>query len=381
MIRVRADWDAVVVGAGPAGSAAALALARGGASVLLVERSSFPRWKVCGACLSPGALSSLSALGARDVAENASAVPLDGMTLHHGGREARLRLRGWAALSRAALDMALVREAQRAGASFRSAARARLGMTDADARVVRLTTPGEEAEVRARVVIDATGLGRGLAEDGQRTTDAAPGARVGIGVQLDAPDYPIDSGELHMVVGRSGYVGLVRVEDGSLNVAAAVDAPQLRSAEPARLVAGILREAGLPPLPAAGVDRWRGTPRLDRSGDHFGAHRLLRLGDAAGYVEPFTGEGIGWALDDGRVAADIAQRIVDGATDGALAAWTRYRTRRRSAERICRVVASGLRRPWMVSAAFSAIRASPRIAEPWVRRVGRSRVDLAPARP
>jgi flavin-dependent dehydrogenase len=380
-------WDAVVAGAGPAGAAAALALARAGASVLLVERSAFPRWKVCGACLSPGAQSSLEALGASDLAVRSGAVPLADIRLRHRGGVARLPLEGWRALSRTTLDTELVHEAERAGVTFWCPARARLGQVDHDAYLVRVTKRGseeDEIEVRARLVADATGLGRGLDEDGHATTVPAAGARIGIGAELDAPDYPVARGELHMAVGRFGYVGLVRVEDGRLNVAAAVDAPALRSGTPELVARGILSEAGLPPLPATASHGWRGTPQLDRSGEDSGAARLLRLGDAAGYVEPFTGEGIGWALGDGRAAADVALALLQASTPAsvaaALATWKQYRTdRRATAERLCRVLSRGLRRPWMVSLALATIRSAPRLALPLVRRAGRSPLGLAAA--
>jgi flavin-dependent dehydrogenase len=364
-------WDAVVAGAGPAGAAAGLALARSGASVLLVERAALPRWKVCGACLGPAALASLEALGAHDLAARAREVPLAGMVLRSQGKTARLGLTGWAALSRTTLDELLVGAGARAGVTVWTEARAALGPVDATARTVRVTHAGSEIEVEARVVIDATGLGRGLAEDGRPTTRAAPRTRVGVGVEVDAPDYPVPAGELHMAVARSGYVGLVRVEKGRLNVAAAVDPSALRESSPGEVAARILAQAGLPPLPLTAMRAWRGTPGLTRSGD-AGCDRLLRVGDAAGYVEPFTGEGIGWALSDGLAAAECARAALEGRPGEALDQWRRRRAARRwTAERLCRGLARGLRRPGLVGLAVTALGALPGIASPLVRRVAR----------
>jgi flavin-dependent dehydrogenase len=365
-------WDALVAGAGPAGASAALALARSGASVLLVERAALPRWKVCGACLGPAALASLDRLGAHDVAARARAVPLAGMVLRSQGKAARLRLSGWAALSRATLDEQLVDVAVRAGVTVWTEARAELGPAGVTARTVRVSHAESEMEVEARVVIDATGLGRGLAEDGRPTTHAAPHARVGIGAELDAPDYPVPPGELHMAVGRAGYVGLVRVENGRLNVAAAVDAFALRAGTPGEVVAGILAHAGLPPLPPADAKAWRGTPGLTRSGE-AGGDRLLRVGDAAGYVEPFTGEGIGWALSDGLAVAACARAALEGRLADALAEWRRHRAARSvTAERLCRGLARGLRHPRLVDLAVTALGALPELASPLLRRVARN---------
>jgi len=366
-------WDVVVVGAGPAGSSAALALARRGASVLLLERSAFPRWKVCGACLSPGALSSLESLGLGDVTGRSGAVPLEGLRLHVRGRVARIGIAGWRALSRSELDLALVREAERAGVVVWCSARARLGRRHLDRRIVQVSRGGVEREIAARVVIDATGLGRGLAEGGGATTTAAAGARIGVGAELDAPDYPIAPGELHMAVARRGYAGMVRVESGRLNVAAALDAASLRADAPERVVAGILAEAGLPPLPDTPAHAWRGTPALTRGGEDVGGHRSFRVGDAAGYVEPFTGEGIGWALGDGRAVAEAACLALGGSPADALTAWREHRSvRRSSAERLCRTLTSALRRPWVVTLGMAAVGAAPWLASPLVRRVARS---------
>ena len=79
-------WDAVVVGAGPAGSLAARQMARQGAAVLLVDKLSFPRWKVCGCCLNGAALSALDSVGLGELPQRLSARPL---RQSHPRRQAR----------------------------------------------------------------------------------------------------------------------------------------------------------------------------------------------------------------------------------------------------------------------------------------------------
>src|SRR5205807_1765500 len=69
-------WDVVIIGAGPAGAMAARQLARFGKSVLLIDKMHFPRWKVCGCCLSPGALATLRATGLGRLVACCGAVPL-----------------------------------------------------------------------------------------------------------------------------------------------------------------------------------------------------------------------------------------------------------------------------------------------------------------
>ncbi len=85
--------------------------------------------------------------------------------------------------------------------------------------------------------------------------------------------------------------------DGRGNLAAAIDLSALKSAaDPAQVVHSILEDAGLPPPTFSRCDAWRGTIPLMRQTNRLSSHRVLLLGDAAGYAEPFTGEGIGWAL-------------------------------------------------------------------------------------
>ena len=103
-----------------------------------------------------------------------------------------------------------------------------------------------------------------------------------------------------MAVGKGGYVGLVRVEDGGLNAAAAFERRFLRvCGGPAGAASRILSGSGFPAVSAFGEAEWRGTVALTRTTRPVAADRVFLIGDATGYVEPFTGEGMAWALDVG----------------------------------------------------------------------------------
>lgn len=282
------------------------------------------------------------------------------------------------ALSRFALDAGLVAAAREEGVAFLPGARASLGPVAADHRVVWVEGAGGGAKIRARVVLDATGLG-GLADRARARQEVVAGSRIGLGAVFEDPAYPVRSGALHMVVGRSGYVGLVRVESGQLNVAAAVDPGALRSATPSRVIAEILASAGAAPLTRSPVADWRGTPTLTRRSLDVGGERLLRLGDAGGYVEPFTGEGMCWAFAAAVAVAPLAVSGAERWTPELADAWRRYDAGvLRRARRMCRLLSVALRRPRLVEAALAAVQLAPALARPVVRKVARA-PDLAPA--
>lgn len=374
------SFDVVVVGAGPAGAVAAYALGRAGADVLLVDRQAFPRWKVCGACLSRGALEVLEEAGLGDLAARRGGVPLHRLELAEAGGRATLPLEGSRALSRGALDAALVAAATSAGARFESGRKARIERLHGGRRWVRLSGGGIDEVVGASVVLDASGLG-GFSSAGSRKSLVAPGSRIGVGATLTGVDDRIPPGALHMVVGRRGYVGLVRLEDGSLNVGAALDADLARGRTPADAVAAILTEAGHPVPHGDVLHGWRGTPALTRLPAAAGAERLLRVGDAAGYVEPFTGEGMCWALASGLAAAELAREGADAWTPELLVRWRAYdATTMARARRLCRAVAWGLRRPAVVRGAVAALERAPALAIPFRMRAARRPAAHPPAR-
>lgn len=369
-------WDAVVVGAGPAGAMAAHGLARRGTRVLLLERAAFPRWKVCGACVSAGSRAVLEAEGLASVATLAGH-PLRRLRLHARARSASVALPGSLAVSRAAFDAALVGAVEEAGGTFWPEARVTATWLEGDVRRLRVVRAGRDHVLGARVVVDATGLGSGLRGGASGTAESADevahGSRVGMGGVLRAEGYPVEAGDLHMAVAPQGYVGLVRVEDGALNVAAALDPDALRQGPPEAAVSRVLAHVGLPALAERPISGWRGTPRLTRASADAGAPRLFRVGDAAGYVEPFTGEGICWALSGGRFVAGAAAEAAERWRDELLERWGAYRERTLGrSQRLCRVLAGGLRRPWLVRAGVAALEVAPGLAAPFVSRAARA---------
>lgn len=352
-------YDAVVIGAGPAGAVAARELARGGAAVLLCDRAHFPRPKVCGCCVNGSAVGTLARLGLSHVL--ARAVPLRAVRLARGARAATVPLPAGVALSREALDAALVDEAVRAGATFRPGTAAKLGAAGE-------VLVGDD-RVRAGVAVVATGL---IGTGGEPEA----GARIGAGTPVPAEAVPAfyAPGTIFMATGRGGYVGLVRVEDGRLDVAAAFDAPFVRASGGLGPAAeAVLRETGWPvPANLAGLP-WKGTPALTRRARQLAGERWFAVGDAAGYVEPFTGEGMAWAVAGAAALAPVALRAARHWHPGLAREWAAEHRRAVGArQRACRVVARVLRSPALTGLAVRALGAVPALARPVVSRLNRS---------
>jgi flavin-dependent dehydrogenase len=367
----RRVWDTLVVGAGPAGSLAARELARRGLTVLLVDRSSFPRWKVCGCCLNLRARDVLTHAGLGELLGQLGARPLTEVFVAVRGCRATIPLPGGVAVSREALDRALIDEAIIAGAHFLPGTNAVLGSCFADRREVTLTQSSAPVTVHAKLVLAADGLGgRLLAGHENFAVPPDQDSRIGAGVLVESPPSHFRDGIVYMACGRAGYVGMVRLEDGRLDVAAAFDRDEVRRAGgPGSAASDVLAEVGWS-LPDLTNLLWRGTAALTRRASRLFGERVLVLGDAAGYVEPFTGEGMAWALASAMAIAPLALQGVARWEPAVGARWERMHRRVVTGRQAtCRVVARALRHPLLARAAIHVLSRMPSLAAPVVRRL------------
>jgi menaquinone-9 beta-reductase len=366
-------WDVIVVGAGPAGSVAALELARRRLAVLLVDRAEFPRWKVCGCCINRCSQSTLRTLGLGDLLEKHGAIDISALRLSAQNRHASVPVPGEKVLSRSTFDAALVRGAIQAGAHFLPRTEAQLLFISENACATRLHRAGVEIVADARIILAADGLAGSFRKNDGRlhAKIAESAARIGAGgVGTEFPDF-YQTGSIFMACGDGGYVGLVRIEDGRLNVAAALD-PELvrREGGLAGAAAAILRQAGLPAIDHLASFSWRGTPLLTRSVSPPAAERIFLLGDAASYVEPFTGEGIAWALAGGAAVAPLVERACRQWDPKLVGEWARcYRRIITRRQWLCRTVAQVLRRPWLTRSAVTVLAHLPGLATPILRQI------------
>ena len=320
-----AEFDAAIVGAGPAGSSAAIELARGGFSVVVLEKDRFPRDKVCGEFLSPEAMADLSRWGvaARLDGEHVERIDRGTFFFEHG-RSVEFPLpRPAIGVSRRLLDTRLAEEAASSGAQVRFGANVdRIDGSLGDGFAV--SGAGGESPVTARVVLAAWGRWTPLDRALGRSFAARTRGRFFGWSRHDSGDSSHLAGRIHLHFFRGGYGGLSRVEDGLVNFAGVVSENELRrrlgTANDggngwerflAALVDGEPRlRADLAPLsPTREV---LGTPAVffERHAPAF--RGILGVGDAAGIRDPFTGDGQATAIRGGVVAARWVGRFLRG---------------------------------------------------------------------
>ncbi|MDR0284698.1 MAG: geranylgeranyl reductase family protein [Propionibacteriaceae bacterium] len=345
------DADVIVVGAGPAGSATALHLAQAGLEVVLLEKTTFPREKVCGDGLTPRAVRELALLGQTGLPWKRTT----GLRIHVGRAEYRMAwpdLAGWPAygmvVRRAQFDAWLAAAAVRAGARLLTSVNVREPVTRRQ-RVVGVATK-DGREFRAPVVVAADGNSARLAVAMGIHRDPARPLGVAVRAYFTSPrtdDDWLDSwlelwdgtpGRSHLL---PGYGWSFPLADGTCNVGLGLpDANRYRDVDLRDLMARWLAT-----LPASwGFTEGNRAGRVMSAALPMGFNRhpayargLVLVGDAAGLVNPFNGEGISYALESGRYAAEAivaaqvkglasraAERVLAGYPERLRAQWGGY---------------------------------------------------------
>jgi flavin-dependent dehydrogenase len=376
--------DVAIVGGGPAGAATAIGLGRAGRSIALFERSPAWRWRACGVFTSPAAVVELGRLGLDRAAIADVARPIAAMRVEtRAGTQFRLTYGDDGSLAvpavgldRSRLDPLLLECAYRAGVDVR------LGTTIREldgGRVVH-----DAGDLEADVVVGADGLRSIVARSAGVSASPPLGDRSALSFHVadPAPDPPRDA---RMIVFDGGYVGLAPVPGGRVNVGIVLISTAWREHLRARGADAVAHEvlAAVPPADDDPVD-WRApeiTDRVEgvapvgarvtrRAGD-----RWLLVGDAAGFLDPFTGEGLHRALVSARLAAAAIERRLEGDHD-ALEAYARVFARRtRAKDLVSRVVAGFLGAPPAFEYAARRLASRAAVRETMGRVIG----DLAPA--
>ncbi len=329
------EADVIVVGGGPGGAATAYYLANAGLDVVICEKSSYPREKVCGDGLTPRSVKALIQMGI-DTREDAGWIRNKGLRCLGGGMRIELP---WPDLAsypdyglvrpRADLDELLIRQAQNAGAQLHELTTVTAPMIDKAGRVVGVeATKGPDKQpttYKAPLVIAADGVSGRLALSlGITKRDDRP---MGVAVRryYTSPRHDDDHLESWLELwdrtdGRErllpGYGWIFGVGDGTSNVGLGIlnSSGAYRNTDYRKLLAswlgGLPEEWGFQEGNATGPVRGGGLPMGFNRKPHY-TRGLLLVGDAGGCVNPFNGEGIAYAMESGEMAAEVVLQALN----------------------------------------------------------------------
>jgi flavin-dependent dehydrogenase len=360
--------EVLIAGAGPAGAISALLLARAGVRVRLLDRAAFPRDKLCGDTLNPGALGMLRRLGIAQPIERAG-LPIRGMVVTSASG---VRVRGeygpgicGLSLLRRELDWMLVRQAIDAGAVFEPGVLVQEPIVEDCAGRPRVTglrvvgCSGRAHVLRAPLTIAADGRRSRLAFHLGLAQHPGSPRRWAIGGYFDGVPPEPSFGEMHIRCGR--YIGVAPVPGGLTNACVVVAEPRGGAlAEPAALLVASLRSD-----PSLGY-RFSSARLVSAPGvlgplavdtHTAGVQGLLLAGDAAGFIDPMTGDGIRIAMRGAELAAEIAIDALSGRIHDASAVLADRRRKEFASK-------------WKMNRVLRALVASPR-AVTWAARGAR----------
>ena len=318
------DADVIVVGAGPSGSTTAYYLAQAGLNVLLIEKSRFPRDKVCGDGLTPRAVKSLVAMGI-DVSEEAGWLRNKGLRVIGGGMRLELP---WPELSsypgyglvrtRASLDEMLAHRAQSAGAKLLEGTTVTGPLLDDDGQAVGVTTSARTFRARVVVAADGNSSRLSVAMGLQKRDDRPLG--VAVRTYYKSPRHDDDWLESWLDLWDGdrllpGYGWIFGMGDGTsnvglglLNTSTAFGNTDYRELLKRWLRSmpeewGYVEENRTEPVRGAALPMgFNRTPHYYRG--------LMLAGDAAGMVNPFNGEGIAYAMESGEILSRVVAQAL-----------------------------------------------------------------------
>lgn len=370
-------YDAVIVGAGPAGTSTAIGLARRGMRVALIDKARFPRVKPCAEYANPEAMRVLERLGLLDAVRDAGAAVFPGMRVISPGGE-RMALdftsdagRHALGISRYVLDQIAVDHCRALGVEMIEGARVReVSLHDGRVAGVRASRGGKTLDVTARIVVGADGHHSAVARLLELDRPVRWPRRIGLAAHLDGFVLDGGMGEMHVALDGSGYCGIAPQEGGRVNAAMVVE---MASFEGRRGSVEAFFDAALHAYPAmrdrmstaTRVTPVRGVGPLARRVRRVYGNGFVLVGDAAGFFDPFTGEGIYDALRGGELAAEaVGDALERGDTlASGLAGYARARRAEfASKRRAAWLVQAFVRSPRLMDYAIARIAARPGVS-------------------
>jgi menaquinone-9 beta-reductase len=386
------ETEVAIVGGGPAGAITAMRLARAGRDVVLFERAPRWRWRACGVFASPASVAALRqlGLGADDIASVARPIPAMAVISQRGTRF-RITYDGTGSLEdsavgfdRSVLDPMLLELARAAGADVRLGRGVeRVDLSSAHARVV--VGGAERSEIVARVVVGADGLRSTVADAARVTRRPALGPRAALSFHVEdvRAGGVEDDPDARMYVIADGYVGIAPVPGARVNIGIVLGQPwfarlrALGGMEVARRVLELLPDSTDRALATAQpLDQVAGVTPLGHQVVRRAGGSWLLVGDAAGFLDPFTGEGLHRSVVSAELAATaILQALASPGLDRLTAYDRAMRSRFATKDIVSRLVQRFLARPALFE--YVARRLQGRIG---VRdTMGRVIGDLVPA--
>lgn len=385
-MNTRSNYDISITGAGPAGSSLAIRLANAGFSVVLIEQKKFPREKLCGEFISPECLAHFKELGVMDRMIEAGGTDLhETIFFGRNGKGVPVKSEWFGdfgstalGLSRAEMDLKLLERAKTCGVTVLDDTSV-TGLILERRRVIGLKVKDKfhtQIELFSKLNVDATGRTRALVRRLEKKTGNREAADL-VAFKTHLRGAKTKTGACEIYVYRGGYGGCNRVEDDLYNlcfIATATDTKRLGS-DAERVMREVVfsnKRAAAAMSEATVAKAWLAVPieRFGR-GELVPAEGLITVGDAAAFIDPFTGSGMLLALESGKIAASsISKTFSNGFSFEDLA--TDYKRNYSAAFdrrlRACSILRHAAFSPTLAETTISILKLSENIR----RRVARS---------
>jgi len=365
-----------IVGAGPAGSSLAIRLANSGFETVLIERKHFPRQKLCGEFISPECLPHFQTLGVLDEMISAGGDRVfETRFFEVGGRSVAVPSRWFGgqdfalSLSRAEMDDQLLERARRAGVEVLDGVSI-IGLERQNEQVTSLKARSEDGtttDILADVFVDATGRAgvvARLAERNQPGDHPHPTKPTLVGFKAHLRNTRVTKGVCEIYSFPGGYAGLSNVENGLANLCFLIKSKIVRSigGDAAEIVLRVVtknRRAAEALNGFTPAGEWHAV-----SIDGFGtkspapAANLFSVGDAAAFIDPFTGSGMVMAFESAAVLAEVLTVHRGSLTEAAGEYAAAYRKKFTNRLRICSLLRRTAFMPTLATGIVTSLRMS-----------------------